>query len=146
MDKFLDGIIKKDIYDLCISLQKYNKSLSIDFLKGRYYPTILLKNKQIKKRQKYKTRITKIINSKNRCTARCWGRTKNNVKYNPIQKKWYYGARCTRRKKQSSYCLMHYKQSKTSEGLPHGDYFKDPPHPHFYKYKRKIENRFNITY
>lgn len=146
MDNFLDEIIKNDLHNLCLSLIKYNKTLSIDFLKERYYPTILLKNKQIKKRKKYKTKINQIITSNNRCTARCWGGNKNNVKYNPIQKKWYYGTRCSRMKRQSSYCLMHYKQSKASRGLPHGDYFKDPPHPHFYKYKRKIENRFNIRY
>ena len=144
MDNNITSVIKNDLDNLFIALSILNKNISIDFLKKRYYPNILFKNKQRIKRNKYKKRIKKNINLNDKCTARCWG-VKNHVRYNPIKKKWYYGHQCSRSRKRNSYCIMHYKQSKTKRGLPHGDYFKNPPHPHFYKYKYKIELKYNIT-
>ena len=142
----MNQVISEDINNLIEYLfYNYKSNYNLSFLKSRYMPNIIIKKKN-EKRKKKKFKLKKknhVPNIKYRCMARCWG-GKKSVKYNPINKKWYYGTLCSRYKSHGNYCLTHYKQSLTSYGLSHGNFNDEPPHPHYNKYKKKIELLFNI--
>jgi hypothetical protein len=144
----MNDIIIEDIKNMINSLyNNYNSKYSLECLYERYIPNISIEKKSdtnIKKRIKLKKKNT-IPELKYRCFARCWGGEKS-VAYNPITKKWKYGYQCTRYKSIDTFCLTHYKQFKSSVGLTHGIYSNDPPHPHYLKYKHKIESKFKIKY
>jgi hypothetical protein len=144
----MNDIIIEDIKNMINSLNNnYKSKYSLEFLYERYIPNISIEkktDKNIKKRIKLKKK-NKIPELKYRCIARCWGGEKS-VSYNPITKKWKYGYQCTRYKSIDKFCLTHYKQFKSSIGLTHGIYTNEPPHPHYLKYKNKIESNFNIKY
>ena len=151
----MNDIISEDINTLINFLYiKYNSKYSLEFLLNRYTPNISIEKKSVEKKKKNKKK--KIIkfnkkipkkypHNKNRCNARCWGGLET-VKYDPINKKWSYGKQCSRYKSKGRYCLTHYKQSISSYGLHQGNIDEDPPHPHYLKYKNKIETQFNIKY
>ena len=148
MDEIINTVICNDIIKLINELSKLSKQkekFGHDFFLRRYLPNIVYRKKHTYKRKKYKKRKFIVLEKHKQCTARFWCDS-NNARYDPIKQKWYYGKRCSRKKKIGNYCMMHYKQSKTSRGLPHGNYFEDPPHPHFYKYKNKIELKYKIKY
>ena len=142
----MNEIIKEDIKNLVYSLaNSYNTQYSLDFLYDRYIPNIIIKCDKPKKKRIVTFKKSNTIPSyDNRCMARCWG-GKHTVKYNPITKKWTYGLQCSRTKSHGHYCLTHYKQSKLSKGLTHGNFNQEPPHPHYLKYKNKIEYYFKIN-
>ena len=134
MKQLFFNAIKNDIYNLCYSLHiKYN--IDLDLLLKTYIPNI-----SFNKPKKINIKIKRF----KQCKARCWGGT-HTVKYNPITKKWSYGTQCTRNSiKNSHYCLTHYKLSLKKKGLPHGNFHQNVPHPHYIKYKQKIEKYFHI--
>jgi hypothetical protein len=142
----MNDIIIEDIKNMIQSLNNnYNSKYSLEFLYERYIPNISIEKKSVKiskKRIKLKKK-NKIPELNYRCIARCWGGEKS-VSYNPITKKWTYGYQCTRHKSIDTFCLTHYKQLKSSSGLTHGIFSDDPPHPHYLKYKHKIESKFNL--
>ena len=144
----MNDIIIEDIKNMINSLKNnYNCKYNLEFLYERYIPNISIEKKSvktIKKRIKLKKK-NNIPESQYRCIARCWGGEKS-VSYNPITKKWSFGYQCTRYKSNNRFCLTHYKQYKSSRGLTHGIYSEPPPHPHYLKYKQKIELKFNIKY
>ena len=145
----MNDIISEDINNLIVFLySQYESKYSLEFLLKRYIPNISIEKKTVetkkKKIIKFKKKNSIPIN-KNRCKARCWGGLES-VKYDPINKKWYYGKQCVRHKSNGNYCLTHYKQSISSYGLHQGNIDEEPPHPHYLKYKNKIEKKFNIKY
>ena len=146
----MDNIIIDDIKLLINYLYNYNSSFDLDFLYKRYIPNISIEKKnEIKlnktiKLNKKKKKPNYIPSKCNRCIARCWGGEKS-VKYNIFTKEWTYGTRCSRYKFRSDYCLTHFKQSISNSGCTHGIFSEPPPHPHYNKYKIKIEKMFQIN-
>jgi hypothetical protein len=151
----MNNIIIDDIKLLIKYLyNNYNSKYDLDFLYKRYVPNISIEkkneisenklNKSNKSNKFIKFKKRNYIPSKcNRCIARCWGGEKS-VKYNIITKKWTYGTQCSRYKFRENYCLTHYKQSISNYGCTHGIFSEEPPHPHYNKYKIKIENVFKL--
>ena len=144
----MDDIISEDINKLVNFLYiNYNSEYSLEFLLNRYTPNISIEKKSTKPKKKlikFKKKNC-IPHNNNRCKARCWGGLES-VKYDPINKKWFYGKQCSRHKSHKNYCVTHYKQSISSYGLHQGNIDEEPPHPHYLKYKNKIETKFNIKY
>ena len=121
-----------------------DEKFSLQFLYQRYKPNIIIESpKPKRKRIVYSKKNNFIPPNYNRCIARCW----NNgiTHYNPISKKWSYGSQCSRYKSKYNYCITHYKQYITNT-LKHGNYHQSPPHPHYFKFKNKIEKQFKIKY
>ena len=145
----MNNIISEDINNLITFLYfKYNSKYSLEFLLKRYNPNISIEKKSAKPTKKKLIKFKKknsIPKNENRCNARCWGGLET-VKYDPINKKWSYGKQCVRHKSHGDYCLTHYKQSISSYGVHQGNIDEEPPHPHYLKYKNKIEKKFNIKY
>lgn len=147
----MNEVIIQDINNLVESLYyTYNSKFELNDLLKRYIPNISIekKSEKIKNKKKIKCKKKKknyIPHISNRCIARCWG-GQSSVLYNPITKKWTYGRQCSRYKSKGKYCLTHYKQSISSLGLTHGIFTDPPPHPHYLKYKNKIELKFNLKY
>lgn len=151
----MNNIIINDITLLINHLyNNYNSKFDLDFLYKRYIPNISIEKKNEKsenKSNKYNSNKYNKSNKQkkyipvkcNRCIARCWGGEKS-VKYNIITKKWTYGTQCSRYKFREKYCLTHYKQSISNYGCTHGIFSEDPPHPHYNKYKYKIETLFKL--
>jgi hypothetical protein len=144
----MNDIIIEDIKNMIKSLNNnYNSKYSLELLYDRYIPNISIENnseKTIKKRINLKKKNkNKVPELKYRCIARCWG-GENSVSYNPITKKWKFGYQCSRHKSIDRFCLTHYKQFKSSLGLTHGIFTEEPPHPHYLKYKHKIESKFVV--
>ena len=135
---YINHTIKSDIENLLETLDRLNRKSNIEQLKQTYMPDI-----DYKKKNTNKFIITKKHPSNERCTARCWGGT-NPVEYNPETKKWIFGKQCKKNSVDNGYCTLHYKLSVRSCGLTNGDFFEDPPHKHYDKYKNKIENKLNI--
>jgi hypothetical protein len=144
----MENVISEDIINLIKFLHnKYNSKYSLEFLLNRYTPKISIEKNSTKPKKKIIKFKKKnyIPHNINRCKARCWG-GEESVKYNPISKKWSYGTQCSRHKSNGDYCLTHYKQSVSSYGLHQGNINEEPPHPHYLKYKNKIEIKFVIKY
>jgi hypothetical protein len=141
----MNQIIIKDIQNLIDSLaHSYNSNFSIPFLYNRYTPTIIIQSPKEKKKRNVTSKQSNFIPPNyNRCIARCWHN--GHTTYNPISKKWSYGTRCSRYKSSKNYCITHYKQFFKNK-LKHGNYNSNPPHPHYIKYKNKIETQFKIRY
>ena len=71
----------------------------------------------------------KVIEDCHRCIARIWGSTPPIAYYCHQKKKYIYGERCSRpRKDGGDYCGLHKNRQ------PHGRYGELPPHEHFEKY------------
>ena len=145
---FMNQIIIDDIENLIKSLHKYNSKFSLEFLRNRYLPDITIKKPKINKKtyQKRKTQTSKrfVPEQRYRCIARCWGDDPP-VKYDVKNNNWIYGKQCSRYKTNGDYCAIHYKQYLSPQGLKHGVFGREPPHSHYNKYKKKIENRFKIV-
>ena len=145
----MNEVIIQDITNLVKSLfYTYNSELELNDLLKRYIPNISIEKKteKIKKNKKIKFKKKNYIpHNSHRCIARCWG-GQSSVLYNPMTKKWTYGRQCSRYKSNGAYCLTHYKQSISSLGLTHGIFTEHPPHPHYLKYKNKIELKYNLKY
>jgi hypothetical protein len=145
----MNDIIAEDINNLITYLYfQYDSKYSLEFLLKRYTPNISIEKNSVESKKKKIIKFKKknsIPSNENRCKARCWGGLES-VKYDPINKKWYYGKQCVRHKSHREYCLTHYKQSISSYGLHQGNIDEEPPHPHYLKYKNKIESKFNIKY
>jgi len=142
---YMNHVITQDIQCLIESLaQSYNSKFSLPFLFQRYNPNIIIQSPKKKKKRIVSSKNNNFIPPNyNRCIARCWD--KGNTHYNPISKKWYYGSQCSRYKSKYNYCITHYKQYITNT-LKHGNYYQYPPHPHYLKFKNKIEKKFKIKY
>ena len=142
----MNDIIIEDIKNMIKSIH-IESNYSLEFLYERYIPNISIEKKFEKKKKKITNSKKKnnIPELKYRCIARCWGGEKS-VNYDPINKKWTYGYQCTRYKSIDTFCLTHYKQFKSNFGLTHGIFSEEPPHPHYLKYKYKIEKRFKVKY
>ena len=117
-------------------------NFSLEYLEEKYrIENILIIPNQIQnsipKTKKIIRRI-KNIDRRFRCMARCWG-GEQSVKYDNINNTWSYGYQCKRRKQSDiDYCGIH--QSEIDKGyLTHGRIDGDVPHPHYNKYKLKIE-------
>ena len=140
---YMNQVITQDIHTLIESLALcYNSKFSLSFLYKRYTPTITIQSPIQKKKRIVTSKQQNFIPPYyNRCIARTW----NNglTQYNPITQKWSYGLQCSRYKSKSNYCLTHYKQFITNT-LKHGNFNKPPPHPHYLKFKYKIEKQFKI--
>ena len=145
----MNDIISEDIHNFITYLYfQYDSKYSLEFLLKRYSPNISIEKKSVETKKKKIIKFKKknsIPKNEHRCNARCWGGLES-VKYDPINKTWSYGKQCVRHKSHGDYCLTHYKQSISSYGLHQGNIDEEPPHPHYLKYKRKIENKFNIKY
>ena len=145
---FMNQIIVEDIENLIKSLHEYNSEFSLEFLRSRYLPDITIKKPKPTKKtyQKRSTQTSKhfVPDQQYRCIARCWGDDPP-VKYDVKTKTWIYGKQCSRYKTNGDYCAIHYKQYLSPQGLKHGVFSRDPPHSHYNKYKKKIENRFKIV-
>ena len=144
----MDQVIQSDIENLIQCLHQYNDKFSLDFLRNRYLPNITIKKPKLVKKT-YEKRAKKtskhfVPDQKYRCIARCWGDNPP-VKYDVKTKSWIYGKQCSRYKTNDDYCAIHYKQYLSSQGLKHGVFSRDPPHCHYNKYKKKIENRFKVV-
>lgn len=145
----MNNIIIDDIKLLIKYLHtNYNSKFNLDFLYERYVPNISIEKKnKIPENKSTKLKKNKKKNyipaNCNRCIARCWGGEKS-VTYNIITKKWTYGTQCSRYKFRANYCLTHYKQSISNYGCTHGIFSEDPPHPHYNKYRNKIEKFFKL--
>ena len=139
----MNQVIINDIQNLIYSLaHSHNSNFSLPFLYNRYTPNIIIQEPNIKKKRIVLSKRSNYIPpSYNRCIARCWDN--GHTIYNPITKKWYYGSRCSRYKSKVNYCITHYKQHFKNK-LIHGNYNEYPPHPHYIKYKYKIEKQFKI--
>ena len=151
-EKYIAQVIKNDIQNMIFSLHtRYNKNDRYTFedLLKRYLPDIKISNVKKKnrikvKKSKYKKQV--IPNKIHRCMARCWGGEKS-VRYNPITKKWSYGIQCSKYKiPNSNFCKIHHNKHNSVNKLTHGVYNMPPPHPHYNKYKLKIEKRYKIKY
>ena len=145
----MNEIIIQDINNLVKSLyDTYNSKFELNNLLKRYIHNISIEKNYEKTHKKKKIKFKKknyIPHISHRCIARCWGGP-SSVIYNPINKKWTYGRQCSRYKSKGAYCLTHYKQSISSLGLTHGIFTEPPPHPHYLKYKNKIELKYNLKY
>ena len=143
----MEQILEDDIENLIKCLHQYNSEFSLEFLRNRYLPNITIKKPKVVKKT-YQKRSKKTSNhfvphKKYRCIARCWG-GETPVKYDVKTNTWIYGKQCSRYKTNGDYCAIHYKQYLSPQGLKHGVFSRDPPHCHYNKYKKKIENRFKI--
>ena len=137
----MNDIIIEDIKNMIKSIH-IESNYSLEFLYERYRPNIIIQYPKIKKKRIVTTKKHNFIPPNyNRCIARCWDN--GNTQYNPITHKWIYGSQCSRYKSKSNYCITHYKQYITNT-LKHGNYNQLPPHPHYLKFKNKIEKKFKI--
>lgn len=136
LKNLLNQTITNDIEHLLETLDRLNKKSNIEMLKQKYIPDIDYN----KKKKKFKvTKNNKSNETSNcRCTARCWGGA-NPVEYNPETQKWTYGKQCKKNSVKNGYCTIHYKLSLRTNGLTNGDFFEEPPHKHYDKYKNKIK-------
>tara|TARA_Y100000591_G_scaffold332395_1_gene369530 strand:- start:1811 stop:2254 length:444 start_codon:yes stop_codon:yes gene_type:complete len=144
----MDQVIQSDIENLIECLHQYNSQFSLDFLRNRYLPNITIKKPKLVKKT-YEKRSNKtskhfVPKQQYRCIARCWGDNPP-VKYDVKTKSWIYGKQCSRYKTDGDYCAIHYKQYLSPQGLKHGVFSRDPPHSHYIKHKKKIENRFKVV-
>ena len=139
----MEQIINHDISLLLYSISIQYK-IDLDVLRKRYLPTINIEKKfQIKRKNissKPRNPIT-IHPPHCRCAARIWNN--GSVSFDPKSQSWVYGAQCSRLKfGQANYCQTHLRTIQRHQSLPHGDFCRPPPHPHFEKYK-KNENQIN---
>lgn len=144
----MEQIIIEDIENLIQCLHEYNSEYSLEFLRSRYLPDITIKtaktNKKTYQKRSKQTSKHRVPNQECRCIARCWG-DQTPVKYDVKTKSWIYGKQCSKYKTNGDYCTIHYKQYLSPQGLKHGVFGREPPHSHYDKYKKKIENRFNVV-
>ena len=144
----MEQILKDDIENLIQCLHQFNSEFSIEFLRNRYLPDITIKkpksNKKTYQKRSKQTSKHFIPDQQCRCIARCWG-SETPVKYDVKTKTWIYGKQCSKYKTNGDYCSIHYKQYLSPQGLKHGVFSRDPPHSHYNKHKKKIENRFKIV-
>ena len=138
LNDYINQTIKNEIENLLETLDRLNEKDNIEQLKQIYIPDI-----DYKKKHTNKFIVTKKHTSNERCTARCWGGA-NPVEYNLKTQKWIYGKQCKKNSVINGYCTLHDKLSVRSWGLTNGDFFEDPPHKHYDKYKNKIEK--NLTF
>ena len=139
---FINQTINNDIEHLLETLDRLNEKSNIEQLKQTYMPDIDF-NKKKEKTIIFKKK-TKKNNHSERCTARCWGGA-NPVEYDHEKKKWIYGKQCKKKSVNNGYCTIHYKHSLRTNGLTNGDFFKDPPHMHYEKYKIKLIKNLNLN-
>jgi len=111
---------------------------TLEYLKEKYkIDNILVVPNSNRKSKKTIRKLTE-LEPRYRCMARCWG-GEESVKYDYNTNTWTCGYQC-KRKKQSGldYCGIH--QNEIDNGyLTHGRIDGEVPHPHYDKYKIKIE-------
>lgn len=146
----MNQVLIEDITELITHLYNtYNSEYSLEQLLEKYLPNISIEKKSeiseknIKKNKLKKNKQHSIAPDENRCIARCWG-GEESVKYNPITEEWTYGVRCKRFKSKDKFCLTHYKQFISNNGLTHGIYNREPNYIKYKIIKNKIEKRFKI--
>ena len=113
-------------------------NFSLQYLHDKYkIQNIIIPEPKINNKKKIVRKKT-IIEPRFRCMARCWGGEKY-VHLDTITKEWSLGYQCKRKKINNlDYCGIH--QLEIDKGyLTHGRIDGDVPHPHYEKYKRKIE-------
>ena len=155
------SIVKSINETLIDDHQKFLKSIyikygelgnfSLEYLENKYRINniLIVPNQNQNQNLNYIPKNKKIIKTiKNidrrfRCMARCWGGEKS-VKYDHNDNTWSYGHQCKRRKQTDiDYCGIH--QAEIDKGyLTHGRIDGDVPHPHYNKYKIKIEIKNTI--
>ena len=97
------------------------------------YKTLKIKKLNSVAESKERTQFKKgtkhsVAEGDSRCCGRIWG-GKHTVK--KTENGWVYGIQCSRKKHSCErYCLIHLRS------LTHGDFFQDPPHNHYEKYKQ----------
>jgi hypothetical protein len=116
--------------------QKYGKlgGFTLEQLYDRYHIDSILLRPDNKS-----TSIPNTPEPEYRCMARCWGGSEF-VKYDKHTKKWSYGYQCHRTKlNDTNYCGIHLREIINNKHLTHGRIDSSVPHPHYNKYKMKIE-------
>ena len=137
----MNNLLQHDISLFLYSISIQYK-IDLELLRKRYLPNITIEKKFTIKRNtsnhttKYnKTRT--LFPPHHRCFARTW--SNGSVSFDSNTQSWIYGSQCSHLKhRQSNYCRVHLATIKRHSTLPHGDFRKPPPHPHYDKYKKKI--------
>jgi len=133
----MNNIIHHDI-SLFIHSISIQYKIDLDLLRKRYLPTINIE-KKFKIKRKYSKKPRKshtLFPPKHRCLARTWAN--GSVSFDSTTNSWIYGAQCSHLKHGSSnYCRIHLATIERHSSLPHGEFDKPPPHPHYDKYKKK---------
>ena len=111
---------------------------TMDYLNEKYKIDNILIIPNSNNKPKKQIRKLKEVDMRYRCMARCWG-GETSVKYDSITNTWSYGYQCKRTKQIGlDYCGIH--QAEIEKGyLTHGRIDGEVPHPHYDKYKLKIE-------
>tara|TARA_Y100000590_G_C15707925_1_gene1009304 strand:- start:1092 stop:1502 length:411 start_codon:yes stop_codon:yes gene_type:complete len=134
----MQHIIEHDITHFLFSISiKYN--IDLEILRDRYIPIITIEKKKyiIKRKINPRKEPTTTTHPETRCSARTW----NNgfVAFNNDTNQWICGGQCTKPKYANKpYCPQHLKLIDKHGELVHGDFFRPPPHPHFEKFKQKL--------